>query len=66
MEEVRETKQCPICKKDIDKQAQKCPYCQSELSVASNIGTILSVIGGLLIIFVTIPVILFSCGGCGI
>ncbi len=64
LEEVE--KQCPFCKKNIDKEATKCPYCQSDLSVASNVGKLLQSIGIILTICITIPVILFSCGLCSL
>ena len=69
-EEVKELKedkkQCPICKMNVPKEAMVCPYCKNDLSVAGNLGKILSAVGGILVICVTIPIILFSCGMCSL
>jgi hypothetical protein len=66
MELKENEKQCPICKMNIPKQAIVCPYCKADLSVAGNLGKILSTVGGLLILFVTIPIVLTYCGMCSI
>lgn len=59
-------KQCPICKMNIPKEALTCPYCKNDLSIGGNIGKIISAVGLLLIIFVTIPILLSMCGYCSI
>ena len=66
MELKENEKQCPMCKKPVDKQASKCPYCQSDLSVSGNLAKVLSSVGIILIVFVTIPILLFSCGMCSL
>jgi len=66
MELKENEKQCPMCKKPVDKDASICPYCKSDLTVAGNLGKILSTVGGLLILFVTIPIVLTYCGMCSI
>ena len=66
MQKKEDEKQCPFCKKAIDKEAIKCPYCQTDLSTAGNIGNILKAVGAILTICVTIPIIMFACGMCSI
>lgn len=57
---------CPMCKKEVDKDARICPYCKSDLSVGGNLAKVLSSIGILLIVFVTLPILLIQCGMCSI
>jgi RNA polymerase subunit RPABC4/transcription elongation factor Spt4 len=64
--EPAKVKICPICKMNIPKEAMVCPYCRSELGTAANVGKILSAVGTILIVCVTIPIILFSCGMCSL
>ena len=59
-------KQCPMCKKPVEKDARICPYCKSDLSVSGNLAKILTSVGILLIVFVTIPILLTTCGLCSI
>lgn len=66
MELKENEKQCPMCKKEIDKDARICPFCKSDLSVSGNLAKVLTTIGLLLIVFVTIPILLTMCGLCSI
>jgi hypothetical protein len=64
--EDNKTKVCPMCKKEIDDKAQICPYCRTDLSVGGNIGKVLSAIGVILTLVITVPLLLLYCGGCGL
>ncbi len=66
MSKPKETKQCPICKKWVNKDASKCPYCQSDLTIGGNIAQVLSSIGIILTLCITIPAIMFGCGMCSL
>ena len=60
------TKQCPICKKMVDEKAIKCPYCKSDLTVGGNITQIITSIGVILTLCITVPAIMFGCGMCSL
>jgi len=66
MELKENEKQCPFCKKIIDKDASICPYCRNDLSVAGNVANILKAVGVILTICITIPLVLMYCGMCSI
>jgi len=59
-------KKCPICKNKIPKEVTVCPICKSDLSVGGNVAKILTSIGIILTLCITVPIVLSYCGMCSL
>ncbi len=62
MDDISKIRQCPMCKKEIDKEAKICPYCRTDLTVGGNISTILMYVGGAMLFIGIAITLFFKCG----